>query len=164
MHRSVGDAWMLLNDNYKGMTSDVKCKGQISRKFEEGQGGANFSHVFKGKANPFLKMDGRIRYRQLRLLYVSTPTCADDVALLANSVTDLQTMTELAHLESISEQFQYSSTNSQAMIFQKNTRKNLFKYPITMNQAEIEYSEIESHLCLIRTPDNSRLLKTVSKS
>ena len=40
------------------------------------------------------------------------------------------------------------------MIFQKKTRKGLFKYPTTMNQAEIEYLEEKTHLGLIRTPDN----------
>ena len=80
---------MLLNDNYKGMTSDVKWKGQIPQKFEEGQGirqgGANSSHVFNGKANPFLKLmeeSGIGNY--VGSIYMGTPTCADDVALLAN--------------------------------------------------------------------------------
>ena len=94
-------------------------------------------------------------------IYVGTPTCADDVALLAYSITDLQTIAELAHLESSREGFQYSSTKSKAMIFKKNTKKGLFKYSITINQAEIKYSEKESHLGLIHTPDNKSEHATV---
>ena len=106
----------------------------------------------KGKANPFLKrMEEYGIGNHIGSIYMGTQTCADNVALLANSITDLQTMAELAHLESSRERFQYSSTKSKSMISQKNTKNGLFKYPITMNQAEIEYSEMETHLGLIHT-------------
>ena len=62
---------------------------RISQQFEEGQGirqgGANSSHVFKGKANPFLKlMEESGIGNHVGSIYMGTPTCADDVALLAN--------------------------------------------------------------------------------
>ena len=153
-----GDLWMLLNDNYKQMTSDIKWKGQTSEKFEEGQGirqgGSNSAHVFIGKTNPFLqRMEKSGIGSHIGSIYVGTPTCADDVALLADNVTDLQTMAELAWIESTQERFQYSATKSKAMIFQKNQRKQANMQPIIMNEAEIEYSTEETHLGIIRTPD-----------
>ena len=157
--RIVGDLWMLLNDNYKGMTSDVKWKGQVSRKFNEGQGirqgGSNSSHVFNGKANPFLeRMEKSGIGNHIGSIYVGTPTCADDVALIADNITDLQTMANLAYAESSRERFQYSITKSKAMIFTKTNRKDFLTYPIKMDQAEVEYSEEETHLGLVRTPGN----------
>ena len=153
-----GDLWMLLNDNYKQMTSDIKWKGQTSEKFEEGQGirqgGSNSAHVFIGKTNPFLqRMEKSGIGSHIGSIYVGTPACADDVALLADNVTDLQTMAEVAWIESTQERFQYSATKSKAMIFQKNPRKQANMQPIIMNEAEIEYSTEETHLGIIHTPD-----------
>ena len=71
-------------------------------------------------------------------IYVGAPTCVDNVTLLADTVTDLQTMTELAWLESTKERYEYSTSKSKAMGFTK--KRKSVNPGLHMNNQEVELS------------------------
>ena len=111
----TGDLLVLLNDTYDGMTSAIKWKGQMSSTFYEKQGihqgGVNSTEMFKGRGNPFLitVQEAGIG-KSIGSIFVEAPTCADDVALVADSILDLQTLAELVWAESAHERFKYSDS------------------------------------------------------
>ena len=88
----TGDLWVLLNDTYAGMTSAIKWKGQMSSTFYEKQGirqgGVNSTEKFKGRGNPFLVTVQEAGIgKSIGSIFVGAPTCADDVALVADSTS-----------------------------------------------------------------------------
>ena len=153
----TGDLWMLLNNSYEDMTSCLKWKGQLSETFPEGQGirqgGLNSTILFNGRGNPFLnKLERSGVGKTIGSIYVGAPTCADDIALLADTATDLQMMTELAWLESTKERFEYSTSKSKAMVFTK--KREPVNPGLLMNNQVVELSTKETHLGIVRTNDN----------
>ena len=155
----TGDLWVLLNDTYDGMTSAIKWKGQMSSTFYEKQGirqgGVNSTEMFKGRGNPFLVTVQKAGIgKTIGSIFVGAPTCADDVALVADSTLDLQTLAELAWVESARERFKYSDSKSKTMTFHQKRKVPALQYPVVMGRKEIEPSVQETHLGIVRTPDN----------
>ena len=71
----------------------------------------NSTILFNGRWNPFLnKLERSGVGKAIGSIYVGAPTCVDNVTLLADTVTDVQTMTELAWLESTKERYEYSTS------------------------------------------------------
>ena len=84
--------------------------------------------------------------------YIGAPTCADDIALLAENITDLQTMAYISWDESTQERYLYSTKKSKTITFSSN-RKNKTEISIDMNGVPIENSYKETHLGTQRTSD-----------
>ena len=148
-----GDLWMLLNDSYAGMTSALKWDGQLSRKFQEGQGlrqgGLPSTENFKARTDPLLwKLERSGLGAHIGSTYVGAPTCADDIALLSSTHLELQAMAHTAADEASIQRYQYSSSKSKVMLTGKADPK-----PIEMNTRTVEYSILESHLGIKRTND-----------
>ena len=155
-HHIRGDIWMLLNDSYAGITSTLKWNNELSRKFQEGQGmrqGAKGSpNMFTTKGNKFLnRLEESRKGMHIGSTYIGDPTCADDIALLAQSAQDLQIMALLAWEESKMERFLYSTTKTKYMIFDPRPKQNINE--IEMGDKVINKSKMETHVGIVRTED-----------
>ena len=152
-----GDMWMLLNSAYEGITSTLKWKGTITEPFEEGLGMRQGDYVspdlFRARGNRLLnKFDQSKIGMHIGSTYIGAPTCADDIALLAENITDLQTMAYISWDESTQERYLYSTKKSKTITFSSN-RKNKTEISIDMNGVPIENSYKETHLGTQRTSD-----------
>ena len=93
--------WLVIKELYQDISSKVKWVGGLSDSFPINQGvrqGAILStHLYKIYIDELLNI---LKSKRLGLrigtIYIGSPTCADDVALLASSVEELQLMLEEA--------------------------------------------------------------------
>jgi hypothetical protein len=89
--------WTIVKDFYDGLKSKIKWCGDISESFpiKQGvrQGGVLSTFLYKVYNNALLQ---DLQNQKLGFLigrtYVGCPTCADDIALLSNNVSELQDM------------------------------------------------------------------------
>ena len=94
-------AWLVIKDLYKDISSKIKWVGGLSDSFpiNQGvrQGGVLSTHLYKIYIDELLNI---LKSKRLGLkigtIYIGSPTCADDVALLASSVEELQLMLQEA--------------------------------------------------------------------
>ncbi len=110
------DAW------YKGLTSSVKWRGNIGREIavQQGvrQGGVLSCSLYKSYINPLLTKitDSGAGYH-LGLQSVAAPTCADDVLLIAETSSDLQTLLDLSYEYSCQRQYVLHPGKSEIVVF-----------------------------------------------
>ena len=115
---------------------------------------AQFYHPVQRKREPVSEQTRAIwcgKNNRFHLRW-SPHICGDDIALLADTVTDLQTMTELAWLESTKKRFEYSTSKSKAMVFTK--KQESVNPGLLMNNQKVELSTKETHLGIVRTNHN----------
>ena len=153
----TGDLWMILNNAYEGITSTLKWKGTITQPFEEGLGMRQGDYVspdlFRARGNHLLDMlENAGTGMHIGRNYVGAPTCADDIALIADTDLDLQTMAHTAWRESTEQRYQYSTKKSKMVIFNQKQR-NKIPSKVEMNNTEIETSTQEPHVGIQRTED-----------
>ena len=73
------------------------------------QGAEGSPNMFTAKGNKFLnRLEESGKGMHIGSTYIGAPTCADDIALLAQSAQDLQIMALLAWEESKTERFLYN--------------------------------------------------------
>ena len=92
----------LINNLYTNASSCIKWKNQISKSMisiEQGvrQGGALSADLYKVYVNPLLDILSNSGLGgKIGKINCCAPTCADDVALIANNPFDIQTMVDIA--------------------------------------------------------------------
>ena len=146
--------WFLYKDMYSKVQSKVKINGRLSRCIQEErgirQGGETSTEGFKAKENPFLN---RIRKHpvsyKIGSVSVGIPTVADDNCMIAQSHTGAQTQLLLAEANAARVRYVFSETKSKVM----KVGEQAAMLPLKFNNTNIEYSQKETHLGLIRTPD-----------
>jgi hypothetical protein len=112
-----GDLWLLLADMYNGMSSKVKWQGQLSRAITEGQGlkqgGQHSAEQYKGYTNPTLNIytDNMIGFH-MGTVPANIPTCADDLACISRTRTELQTMISIANNEAQKDHYSFGETKT----------------------------------------------------
>ena len=87
-----GDLWLILKQLYNRPTTSLKWKSTISEPFtiQQGvrQGGASSAPVYKCYTNSLLDQLQDHHTHRIGSVDVSAPTCADDMAVLANHPED----------------------------------------------------------------------------
>ncbi|CAC5395061.1 unnamed protein product [Mytilus coruscus] len=118
--------WSIVKDLYTDMSSKIKWKGEISDKFpiQQGvrQGGVLSTHLYKVYINNVLN-----ELMKIGNIYTSTPTCADDTALLSDDFEDLQIMLNTVLRNAKQDRVPIHPTKTNAVILNKGktVRKNL---------------------------------------
>ena len=162
-----GHLWLLYKDMYTNMTSQIKLDGHISTRFHEGQGvrqgGIPSTELFKARGDKLLRTIERSRLGyQIGITSVAAPTCADDIALLSDSITNLQTMLNLAGNEATQERYNYSTSKSTTMVMNSPYPTDVWRSAgWTLSEEPLEVSSREPHLGLIREP-KGKAAETVS--
>ena len=98
----VGDTWILLRNMYRKMNIQVKWEGELSDKIYIQQGiqqGAKLStSLYKCYNNVILDSISKGGLgSHFGNIGVASLTCADDIAILANSDTELQGILDIVH-------------------------------------------------------------------
>ena len=109
---------LLINSLYENAVSHIKWKNLMSKqnfKIEQGvrQGGVLSADLYKLYINPLLNfLDDSGLGGKIGNINVCAPTCADDVALIAYSPLDIQTMVDIAVYFSKREGYQLQPAKS----------------------------------------------------
>lgn len=144
--------WKLMNSALMDAKTQVKWDGHLSEPFavKQGvrQGGGISTTQFKRTNDPLLHLleDSDIG-ATIGTLSVSSPTCADDMALIASSPEELQTMMYVAEEYSIRERYNIQASKS-AIIIVGDTKKTSFKW--YMRGSEVPVMEEATHLGILR--------------
>jgi hypothetical protein len=116
--------WTIVKDLYTGMSSKIKWMGEISQKFliHQGvrQGGVLSTHLYKVYINNVLHEFNRSRLgMKIGNIYVGSPTCADDMALLTDNPEDMQIMLNTALRNSRQDRVTIHPTKTNAVVLSK---------------------------------------------
>ena len=91
--------WSIIDDMYSGLTTRVKWKGELSNTYPvlQGvtvrQGGILSTHLYKIFVQDLLlELEENSLGYHLGNVYIGTPTCADDVAIIERDSNNLQIM------------------------------------------------------------------------
>jgi hypothetical protein len=89
--------WSIIDDMYSGLTTRVKWKGELSNTYLvlQGvrQGGILSTHLYKIFVQDLLlELEENSLGYHLGNVYIGTPTCADDVAIIERDSNNLQIM------------------------------------------------------------------------
>ena len=123
-HGINGTLWCLLDNLYSEMTEVVKWKGQVSRRYEVGQGVGQgripSAHMYKAHIAPHLNMLEQANIGiSIGPYYVGTPTVADDVILAATNIPTMQIMLDSSQ--------NYANTNKYTLHPDKGTMTEFFE-------------------------------------
>jgi hypothetical protein len=162
-HQGVkGDVWCLAADAYKNMTSRVKWKGQLSRSISEKQGirqgGLQSTEHFKARSNPLLdQLTSTDHGYRIGTTPVGTPTCANDMAIISDSLLGMQVMLDLSAQDSAMEKYTYSQAKSKVLIYNTNIKMEDWRdiQPLQLAASPIEVVAEQEHLGVIRTANNT---------
>jgi hypothetical protein len=147
--------WLLFSEWYDGLTAVVKWKGALSSEFPLRQGtgqGRTFSTTNYKIFNNDLLL--RIENAGLGIhigdIHVGSPTCADDVTLLANSnSTDPQTMTSCVELYANENRYTIGMSKTQ-MVMYNPTNKRGTDNLVTYNGEPISHTETATQLGVLQ--------------
>ena len=122
------DLWLLVKNIYEGLTSKVKWMGKLSDSFniKQGvrQGGLLSSVFYKIFIQDLLdELERNSIGLHLGDIYVGTPTCADDLALLSSSEDETQLMLNVVHR--YSQQHFYNLHPTKTNIVEFNKQNNI---------------------------------------
>jgi hypothetical protein len=97
-----GQAWTLIDDLHHDCSEKVRWKGQYSRSYNvtQGvrQGGVLSTILYKEYMDPLLEdLELASAGAHIGDIYCGTPTCADDVLLIAYDSSELQAMLQKAY-------------------------------------------------------------------
>ena len=147
--------WTIVKDLNTGMSSKVKWMGKIGQKFpihqRARQCGVLSTHLYKVYINSFLHEFNRSRIdMKIGNIYVGSPTCADDMALLTDNHEDMQIMlnTSLRNSKQDRVTIHPTKTNDVVLSKGKTVEKNL-KWELENNI--VTPTEQTKHLGIIRS-------------
>ena len=94
-------AWLVIKDLYQAISSKVKWEGGLSDSFpiNQGfrQGGILSTHLYKIYIEePLNILKSKSLELKIGTVFIGSPTCADNIALLASSAEELQLMLQEA--------------------------------------------------------------------
>ncbi|XP_033731546.1 uncharacterized protein LOC117321188 [Pecten maximus] len=151
----TGADWLMIQDLYKDVTSNVKWAGQISEPFKvrQGvrQGGVLSTSHYKRFNNPLL-LDIEENCQGVNIGYIRIPhtTCADNIAILAHSTCDMKHM--LIRVENYSTQERYLLNPSKSKMKLYNTKPT---ESFTIYDEPIEVVDRLTHLGINRNHKNT---------
>ncbi len=147
-----GNLWSVLNQLYTGATTAVKWKNHTSEKFtvKQGvrQGGILSTLHYKLYNNNLLLMLEDLHVgATVGHINCCAPTCADDVAILATTPGDLQTLLDVVHNYTTDERYLINPQKSAVVPLasgRNSDRKD--RLELTLGGGPIQYSKEEVHL------------------
>jgi len=147
-----GDMWILLRNLYRDMSVKVKWKGTTSNpiSLKQGirQGDKLSTTLYKRYNNTILDSITRSHMgATIGTLLVSSPTCADDIALIANTRAELQGMLDLVQYNTNRDLVKINATKSEIFTSAKTKDKDSFIF----NGQNIEQTSSTKHLGITRT-------------
>ena len=154
-----GDLWLLYQDMYNNMTSQIKWNKYLTESFVEKQGvrqgGIPSTELFKTRGDKLLRnLETTHLGFRIGTVGVAAPACVDDIILLSSSAINLQAMLDIAADDASQEIYQYSATKTTTMVM--NTRKPVNTWAEgewwKLSQYRLNISRQEKHLGLIREP------------
>jgi hypothetical protein len=153
-HGVEGAHWELMYDWYKGMNSEIKWSGMISRNIKEymglRQGGGLSAGQYKVYTNRnLLKQKEANLGLSIGTVYAGCPTCADDIALVHDNSVDLQTSLNISSTFANQERFQFSDTKSKILVHDH--RSSSQKTELwSLNGKDLEIKDEQEHLGIKR--------------
>ena len=154
-----GKIWSLMDARYSNLSSRVKWSGHISDPFpiQQGvrQGGILSTCLYKTYINELLLTLERNRVgTHIGTTYVGCPTVADDLALLANSNSDLQLMLDVTN--SFANREKYVIHPEKSTIIMRIPKKST-RFEVTdwkLGDKEVSISQTTTHLGILRSTRN----------
>ncbi|MES9903493.1 MAG: reverse transcriptase domain-containing protein [Sedimenticola sp.] len=145
------DLWLIVKNMYEGLTTRVKWAGELSGSFAIGQGvrqgGVLSTELYKVYINSLLEeLEQNSVGLHIGNIYIGCPTCADDVALLSTSQSELQTMLNVACRYSKQHRYMLHPSKSKVITTSKSSSNEKW----TVYDNDISASEQTVHLGLIR--------------
>lgn len=130
-----GTLWLLIRQLSTYAITSIKWNGLISNPFpvHQGvrQGGILSTELYKVYINDILdQLENSGLGSYIGNIYCGSPTCADDVALVANSPSDLQSMISTVENYSIQEKYKLQPTKSLVLKNVPSTRNTDFEFEI----------------------------------
>ncbi|MES9903995.1 MAG: reverse transcriptase family protein, partial [Sedimenticola sp.] len=102
-HQGInGNMWSCVQSMYSGLSAKVKWFGEVSDilRIQQGvrQGGILSTHFYKTYINDLLlDLESRSLGNSIGTTYTGCPTCADDVLLISDDPTEMQSMLDLVN-------------------------------------------------------------------
>ena len=149
--------WKLLRSWYSKLSSYVSWKSQDSSQFPvtQGvrQGGVLSSYLYKAYINVLLQqLQSHGLGFHIGATYVGCPSCADDVALLSTSTTEMQAMVNIASSFNDDSQTELNANKSSVLIQGTSSQrnKNLYGEQIFIKNVELTVEHCVTHLGINR--------------
>ena len=151
---------MLIDNLHTEVTSQIKWKGALSDKFNINQGvrqgGVLSTGEYKGFNNNLLfKLTNSLSGSRLGSIQCGAPTCADDIAVVADSPVDLQILLDIAADYSHSEHYELQPTKY--VIFPFNNTTSL-DWPWEILGHELPIVDTTTHIGVKRDSPSGGLL------
>ena len=150
-----GELWILLRNMYRNSNVQVKWNNTLSEKFELLQGtkqGSKLSTtLYKCYHNSILnakKDSGLGAY--IGDINVSAPTCADDTALLARNVYELQSMLNIVEFCTGQDLVTINPDKSELLVY----GSSALNQAVFLNNQQIQYKKEITHLGVNRNNKN----------
>lgn len=157
-HAGIDDKqWNIIKCMHTNASSAIKWDGQVSSNFDVGQGvrqgGILSTDLYKLYVNPLLN-----RLEQSRLgckignVLCNATACADDVALLGTSPTEMQIQVNMSNDYAVMEGYKLQPQKSVAIHIKPTvSKKPCNPYEYTLNTVAMPNVEKATHLGIIRT-------------
>ena len=161
-----GDLWMLIDNLHTEVTSQIKWKGALSNKFNINQGvrqgGVLSTGEYKGFNNNLLfKLTSSLSGSRLGSIQCGAPTCADDIAVVADSPVDLQILLDIAAEYSHSEHYELQP--AKCVVFPFNSTASL-DWPWEILGHELPIVDTTTHIGVKRDRPSGGLLSTIDNN
>ncbi|KAK3108897.1 hypothetical protein FSP39_018158 [Pinctada imbricata] len=167
--------WLLIKSLHENATTAVKWNNELSKEITIKQGirqGAKLSTVLYKRFNNEILKD--IEEANIGTYIgnenVTSPTCADDLALLHRETTNLQALTTIVHNKTCKDRFTINPSKSELVCIKnsKRTTATIGDVNITMGEGQIKQVTETKHLGIERnesnTPNTQERIKTARKT
>ena len=169
-----GDMWLLIKSLHEGTNIKVKWNTELTDKIKLKQGirqGAKLSTImYKRFNNGLLHSLTEINIGpNIGTTNITSPTCADDLALLEQSLTNMQTLTSTVYHHTSKDRFTINPSKSEVITFNRRNKKlTPNETTIYMGNEEIPIKDQVKHLGIERnkdnTPDTQNRIQTARKT
>ncbi len=152
-----GTLWNLYDSMYSGNSSAIKWKGSVSDTFIEGQGirqgGLTSTELFKARSNPLLhRLEAHPSTYKIGTISTGAIMVADDLALIARSTQEMQTLLDEAEIDASHERYIFSSSKTKTLDTSNHKRGKTDELPsLELNGERLGTSNMEAHLGVKRT-------------
>ena len=167
-----GDLWLLVKSLHTHANTSIKWNGDLSDEIILQQGirqGAKLSTLMYKRFNNSLldQLENCGEGVKIGASDVSSPTCADDIALLAENQTDAQILTNTVHTASCKDRFIINPSKSEIVKF-KTAKKQAKVVQVQLGGQNISQVSQAIHLGVERnennTPDTQKRIETARKT
>lgn len=155
-----GPLWTLLRNMYQGSKIKVKWQNKLSDSIQLMQGtkqGAKLSTtLYKVYNNSILDSINNTHMGcHIGNINISCPTCADDIALLANNHHEIQALLDIVHHHTELDQITINASKSELVVYGGKSKDELY---VTIGSSTIVPTEETKHLGITRSKNNRTII------